>query len=131
MKGQEQLDQLFQTTCIIISYIAHSNVTSNNSHTEVTEPIIETEDNDDDQFLLTASHGISPMDSGNNNASKVIYKIDSDDPADDLAANDLATDDLDMERPAESAQAELSMHPPSYFSMLLTCCYIIPRSPHK
>ena len=113
-KGQEQLDQLFQTThvIVIVSYIARSNVTSNSSHTEVTEPMMETKDNDNDQFLSTASCGTSPMDSGNNDASEVIYEINSDDPADDPNANDLATDDLDTERPAESAQAKLSMHPP-------------------
>jgi hypothetical protein len=63
-------------------------------------------DDNDDLFLSSASRGTSPIDSGNDDDDDtdidVVYEVDdSDDNDEDAIASEL-------EKPAESAQAELS-----------------------
>ena len=73
----------------------------------------DTDDNNDDNndlFTEQASHGTSPIDSGNdtNDADdNVVYEVTDD-------------DDVIIEKPAESAQAELSAHSPLKHCLELT-----------
>ena len=70
------------------------------------------DDNDDNDNLFTeqASCGTSPIDSGNN----------TDDADDNVVYKVMDNDDVIIEKPAESAQAELSVHSPLKHCLELT-----------
>jgi len=75
------------------------------------------EDEANDIFYHTTSHGTTPLDSTDEHDTNIVYKINSDD------SNSNTSDEPNIipEELAESEQAELSMQTSFHYSTLLTC----------